>query len=259
MEPNTEEQVARTAGDDREAARSVGRTEWIPMGIILAAAAAVRFIFIGSPSLSMDEVSELRIAHAGLGDVVSIGDGFPPLYHLILHAIVWAGDLAARYLSACFGLATVAVVWLWARRAFGSQLAYWVAGLISLSPLAVHLSREGRAYSLFLFLASVSVWALWRALDDPTRSSWIIWGAVCAAGMYTHYMFTVVIVAGLAVAVAVEASVGLAGGAGRHRHTRHPDRTDPGHHRPRSRRPIHHTEQGSHRSFGTCCTWGTPS
>lgn len=194
-------QSARTGGDNRTLAHSVNRAELITIGAILAVAAAIRLVGIGNPSLSMDEVSELRIAHAGLGDIVSIGDGFPPLYHLMLHALVPAGDLTARFLSAFFGLATVSVVWLWARRVFGSKPSYWAAGLVSLSPLAVHLSREGRAYGLFLFLAAVSIWALWRALDDSTRSSWILWGAVCSAGMYSHHMFAVVIGAELVVAI----------------------------------------------------------
>jgi 4-amino-4-deoxy-L-arabinose transferase-like glycosyltransferase len=196
MAPNPEEPAAG-ASPGVPAARS----EKIWLGIILACAAAVRLVGIDHLSLSMDEVSELRIAHAAAGDIVSIGDGFPPLYHLLLHVFVGAGDIAARVVSAICGVAAVAVAWKWAGRIAGPRAARFTAGTIALAPLAVQLSREGRAYGLSLLIAALSLWALWHAIERPSSSNWALWGTVCAVGLYTHYMFVAVVAAEVLVAI----------------------------------------------------------
>ncbi len=62
-------------------------------------------------------------------------------------------------------------------------------------------SEEGRAYGLMVLLASAWLWSLWVALDNPSTPRWVRWGVVSALGIYTHYLFAVVITGWLVVAV----------------------------------------------------------
>lgn len=171
------------------------------LALILVAAAAVRLVGIGSQSFSIDELAELRIAHSGIAEIVTFGDGIPPLYNLLVHFLLPLGDLAGRVLSALFGAATVAVTWAWARRIAGIRVGLYAAGLMALSPFAVDLSREGRAHGLLLLLIAASLWSLWVALEDTSLLRWARWGLVSALGVYTHYLFAVVIAASLVVAL----------------------------------------------------------
>jgi len=173
----------------------VGR-ERLLLALILIVAAAVRLIGIGQPSFSSDELYELRIAHASLADIVTFSDGFPPLYSLLFHLMSPFGDLAGRVLSAVLGAAAVGVTWAWARRVAGNKVGLYAASLMALSPFALYFSGEGRAYALMALLTAASLWSLWVAMDDSSMLAWVRWGVVSALGMYTHYLFAVVIVGG---------------------------------------------------------------
>ncbi|MCP3994481.1 MAG: hypothetical protein GY722_05365, partial [bacterium] len=69
----------------------------------------------------------------------------------------------------------------------GSALA------VALAPLLVLLSKEARAYGVFILLAALLLMATWDVIDSGTTRSWIIFGLIFALGMYTHYMFSLAI------------------------------------------------------------------
>jgi hypothetical protein len=181
--------------------RQFSRGALVALALILIVAAAVRLIGIGQQSFSRDEISELRVAHASIADILSFGDGIPPLHNLLLHFLLPFGDSAGRVLSALVGVATVGVTWAWARRIGGIRVASYAASLVALSPFAVHVSTMGRADSLAVLLAGVSLWSLWVALDHSSTRRWVRWAAVSALGVYTHYLFVAVIAAGLLAAL----------------------------------------------------------
>ena len=174
---------------------------YAPLVLILLVAAALRFIGIGQQSFSIDEISELRIAHTDITDIVTFDDGFPPLYHLLLHFVLPLGDLSGRILSVFFGVATVGITWVWARRIAGGRVGFYAALLVAICPIAVDFSREGRAYGLMGLLVAASLWALWAALDDPSTLRWVRWGGLSVLGIYTHYLFVVLIAASVIVAL----------------------------------------------------------
>lgn len=174
------------------------------LALILIVAAAVRFVGIGQQSFSSDEIAELRVAHSTIGEILRFGDGVAPLYNLLVHIFLPLGDLAGRVLSALFGLGTVCVTWAWARRIAGLRAGVWAAWLVTLSPLAIQLSTEGRAYGLMALLTATALWSLWVALDEPSPLHWARWGMVSALGIYSHYLFAILVVASLIV-VLVEA------------------------------------------------------
>jgi hypothetical protein len=60
---------------------------------------------------------------------------------------------------------------------------------VALAPLLVLLSKEARAYGLFILLAALLLLATWDALDKGTVQSWAAFAIVAALGMYSHYMF----------------------------------------------------------------------
>ena len=163
--------------------------------VALGLALASRLTFVGSQSLTMDELSELSIARSGVAQIVNAQDGFPPLYHLLLHAWleVFSTNAAARWLSVLLGVLTVVCVWRLARLLVGPRGADWAAFVFSLLPFHIWFSQEARAYALLILLAALSLWMFFRARETNQRGDWALFVAASAAGMYVHYFFAVLL------------------------------------------------------------------
>jgi len=61
--------------------------------------------------------------------------------------------------------------------------------LVCLSSFWIHLSQDGRAYSLFLLEALASLCLLLRLLERPSLSGHGLYAAAALAGLYTHIFF----------------------------------------------------------------------
>ncbi len=70
------------------------------------------------------------------------------------------------------GLATLAVVWMWAREAMGRALAGVALALAVLSVLLIDDARDARMYAIEAAFATASWWLTWRlvALGPPERA-----------------------------------------------------------------------------------------
>ena len=131
-------------------------------------------------------------------------DIHPPLYFWLLHAWtlavgvgLWTGVSLNIVLAALTGLALFGL----ARRVLGDPLqAAAVAGVWSFSPAAIRVFAEARQYELVALLAVLFVWQCVRFCDPPTRSprrDALGLAALAAAGALTHFLFGLVVAAGI--------------------------------------------------------------
>ncbi len=101
---------------------------------------------------------------------------------------LWLPSLAIRIFGlnpwsilvpqALMGVATVAILWDAVRRPFG-ETAGLIAGLVlALTPVAVTIFRYNNPDALLVFLMTVAVWAVLRAVDDG-RFRWLGISGVC--------------------------------------------------------------------------------
>jgi hypothetical protein len=159
------------------------------LAIILGA--VLRFIDIGAQSYSMDELWEFSVIRLPFREILGVGDGFPPLFHIVFRVLFIGGlgDFSGRVLSAICGVITVWLVSRLARR-IDPRLAAPAAFGVAIAPLLVLLSKEARAYGIFILLTALLLLATWNVLDSGTIGSWTGFVAVAALGMYTHYMFS---------------------------------------------------------------------
>jgi hypothetical protein len=158
-------------------------------------AIVLRVWHLSGPSLWYDEwvthedVTK-RLAHMLIVSVPQ-NEGSPPLYFLagwLWVRIFGAGDTALRSLSAVIGVATVPVVYflvleLRLRRTIARIAAFFVA----VNPLLVWYSQEARPYALLALLGAVSLLCCVRAINDPRRVTFVVWGVAAAAVLCTHY------------------------------------------------------------------------
>src|SRR3954454_10533627 len=120
-----------------------GRGHYLLLGACLAMAASLRFFDLERANVWADESVSYRIAasdgpSALLDSLVALDASRAPLHPLILQGWFWVFGtslLVGRVLSACFGLATVALVYWLGRQAFNRTTALLACALAALNPL----------------------------------------------------------------------------------------------------------------------------
>jgi mannosyltransferase len=148
----------------------VGRGEGVLLALCVAVGSVLRFT--PATPLWLDEALTVNVASAPLADIAGLleRDGHPPLYYYVLHLwmeIVGTGASAVRALSAIFGLAAIAMIFVVGRRLGGARLGAWSAAVLAVMPYGIRYSSEARMYELVTLLVLVGWWLVDRALAAP--------------------------------------------------------------------------------------------
>jgi hypothetical protein len=109
-------------------------------------------------------------------------ESFPPLWPLILRGLGFIGgthgDAGIRVLGLCVALLFLAALWACARW-MGCPAPTLSVGLLGSLPAFIFIAGSNRAYGLASCLLVLSFGTLWRVLELPTRSRFLIAGGVC--------------------------------------------------------------------------------
>lgn len=149
-------------------------------------------------SIWFDEAFSVYIAGFSFGDIAKYTavDVHPPLYYWLLKmwmVLFGSSEFAVRSLSVVFGLLTITVSYFLVKRLFGRRVAAVSSLLLSFSPLFLQLAQEARMYSLAAFIGASATYALVRARQAGAKKWWwLVYGALLAAGMWTHYFTALV-------------------------------------------------------------------
>lgn len=174
---------------------------------------ALRVFRLDAQSLWYDEAFSVYLAHFDLAEITArtAADIQPPLYYYLLNLwIALAGDseFAVRFVSLIFGVLTVPMIFVTARRLSPflfakeerSGMGVLAALLAMLSPLYLWYSQEARMYTLITFLLLLSSYAMLRALSLSPKGVgwgegkwWTVFAIANIAAVYTHYFALVVI------------------------------------------------------------------
>ncbi len=200
---------------------------WIALILISLVAFLLRTFRLDYQSLWYDEAFSVFLARMNLGEITArtAADIQPPLYYYLLHfwiALTGDTEFAVRFLSLFFGVLTVPLMYVTARRALtppvpplakggqgGVSAAIFSALLALFSPLYLWYSQETRMYTLITFLGLLSSYCLLRALQPSSLSSpssrrgrwWLAFVLANVAAVYTHYFAFVIIAFQLAFAL----------------------------------------------------------
>jgi 4-amino-4-deoxy-L-arabinose transferase-like glycosyltransferase len=165
----------------------------VALGAILLAGLALRVFEAGRAPMWFDEIYTTWAARGGFAKVLATmsRDVHPPLHTLLVSAWVSLGGESTawlRTLSVLFGLATILVVFLLARAAFGRRAGLVAAALLSLHPVHIYFSQEARVYALLWLELTAAWWLAWSWLKSGrAREGWG-YVAVAALALYTHYL-----------------------------------------------------------------------
>ena len=182
--------------------------------VILIAAFALRLYRLGVSSLWYDETVSVVLARQDLLALTrhTAGDIHPPLYYYLLH--FWGqfagwSEFSSAFLSLCFGVLLIALVYRVAREFLNPRVALIAALIAALSPYNLWYSQEVRMYTLGATLGLASAYFFARMLssrqslvnsEQSTRFTFhvsrdfIAYVIVSALGIYTLYYFAFLLV-----------------------------------------------------------------
>lgn len=168
-----------------------------PMALLLFLVLLGSFFYtarLDYQSLWYDEGFSVYLARMGLGEITArtAADIHPPFYYYLLHfwlKLCGNSEFSLRYLSATFGVLTVPLLWATGRRLLGAGAGLLAAALVSISPLFLWYSQEGRMYTLVTFLCLLSTYLLLRIMDGKARQAvhWAAYALVNVLAVYTHF------------------------------------------------------------------------
>jgi len=172
---------------------------WLLIGLVVLGA-AIRFSTLGEQSFWYDEAVTHGIVGGSLGHVlhqVPQTESTPWLYYVLLWCwaqVFGAGEVGLRSFSALCGTLTIPVVWAVGRRLASERIGLIAGLLTAVNPFLFWYSQEARVYSLLLLLSALSLLALVRALEQPSRQRLLVWGIAAAAALASHYFAVFVLV-----------------------------------------------------------------
>jgi len=170
---------------------------WIAFAV--AVGAFLRFHRIGDQSLWFDDYNDyvcvleptFREYWNCLFGVGSFNGEQVPFYYLFPYfwsRLFGTSPEALRALPILFGLATIPVVYLLARDAFGRTAGAVAALCLAMSPVHIFYSQEMRHYSLVALLGALSIYALLIACRDNRPWAWALHGLCNVLLIWTHLL-----------------------------------------------------------------------
>jgi len=207
--------------DDRESVDHKGRPlHWSIVCLVAALLLGgfVRLWNVSGQSLFLDEAfvfdAASRPVHALLAQI-AYHDAHPPLFYLVTHWLLqwlhWP-KASFRYVTAPFGLLTIAATWGIARRVFGDLAAAVAALTIALEPAVIQLDRLYRTYGMLAGLGAASWWLILAAGDAKGKMRavyWVLYACAIVTVTSTHYLGWMLLATQLAYAVFAQTRRGV--------------------------------------------------
>ncbi len=174
--------------------------------LIITLAAQIRTYDLGGRSLWLDEASVANWAsQSSLKEVWASMGPAPPLFVITLHYVVKFfsnSEFALRLLPCLFGIASLALIYLVARRIDG-KAALLTLVLFSFSYPLIYYSRELKQYSGDVFFALLLLFLTERIVAKSTLRNWGLWVFFSSLALFFSHA-AVFVIPGLSLALLLQ-------------------------------------------------------
>lgn len=184
------------------------RNEWLTprrgwlltVGVVMPAAAALRWFHLTDRSLSFDETYSVALAGSSWGaflEALQVEKWNAITYYILLRAATVFGDAewVVRGLSVVLGVALIPVLYLLGKRLYGPACGLAAAGLMAVQGFHVEWSQKARPYALAALLAALATLLFLRAVERPTKRIWAGYAVLMLLGLYSHAVLMLLLVA----------------------------------------------------------------
>ena len=171
-----------------------GARDWGWLWLIITVGAVLRLYRLDGHSLWLDEGWQYFFAqpqslhHLFAQALDPTLAPHPPLSYLVHYCFLTLrdSDWMLRLPSVFFGLGSVLLSGILARKLISQPAALYTALVCAISPFHIWYSQEGRMYAQLLFLSLLSSLFLIKATEQAKRHWWVWYTLVTTAGLYTH-------------------------------------------------------------------------
>jgi len=183
---------------DSESSR---RARVLLLTLLTLAGAWLRLSHLGTKSLWLDEGATVTLARTTWPQFVHVwwyGEAsFQGAFFVLMRGWLHLGQSEAwvRLPAAIFGIASIPLIYVVARRLVGVTPALASAAILAFSPTHVYYSQEARSYTMTILLVLVSSWFFARAVETDREGDWALWTIFSVLAVYSHYFASLVPVA----------------------------------------------------------------
>ena len=169
--------------------------------LLTVAGAWLRLSHLGSKSLWLDEGATVALARASWRHFWWVwwhGEAnLQSIYFLFMRGWIHLGHSESwlRLPSALFGIASIPMLYVLARKFVAAGTAVAAAAILAFSPTHVYYSQEARSYTLAILLVLLSTYFFVQAVEQCQRKDWARWMWLGIAAFYTHDFAAMVLVA----------------------------------------------------------------
>jgi mannosyltransferase len=160
--------------------------------LAVAAAAALRFLFLAHKPFWFDECFSVEVARLSWHDFLRLSwwrEANMSLYYALLRGWLHFGGspLFIRSLSVLASLATLPAIYWLGRQLFDQRVGIIALALMSLNAYSVRYAQEARSYALFLLLATLASGCFVSCLRVPSRGNYRAYILTSVLAMYAHF------------------------------------------------------------------------
>ena len=183
---------------DSESSR---HARFLLLTLLTLAGAWLRLSHLGTKSLWLDEGATVTLARMTWPQFVHVwwyGEAsFQGAFFVLMRGWVHLGQSEAwvRLPAAIFGIASISLIYVVARRLVGVTPALASAAILAFSPTHVYYSQEARSYTMTILLVLVSSWFFARAVETDRERDWALWTIFSVLAVYSHDFASLVLVA----------------------------------------------------------------
>jgi mannosyltransferase len=172
---------------------------WGALIVLALVAFLLRAPHLDTQSLWRDEVDVIRFANwplSQLAQSLMTSGHNGPLYYLVMRGwlrLAGNSEFALRYLSLCFGVLAVPLMYRVGRRLAGKRGAVMAAALIAISPYLVWYSQDAKMYTLVTALTLLAVTCHLEALASGRLRWWVGFVLSASLSLYIHLLAALMI------------------------------------------------------------------
>ncbi|HME36459.1 MAG TPA: glycosyltransferase family 39 protein [Candidatus Sulfotelmatobacter sp.] len=180
------------------------RVHWLTLLLLLAACAAIRFLFLARKPFWFDECFSVEVARLDRRNLLHLlwwREANMSLYYLLLR--IWLrfespngqSEFFIRGLSVLIAAATLPAIYWLARLLYDRRVALIAAALFTFNAYSVRYAQEARSYALLLLLATLSSGFLIAYVREPGRRNRRAYILVSILAVYAHFYALLLVVA----------------------------------------------------------------
>ena len=143
--------------------------------LIIALATVLRIYQLSTESLFVDEAIVFWKSQGSVTDMVKFwfSGGHFPTYYIMMHywvKIFGTSEAAVRFPSVIFGVLSIGLVFLLARRLFDEKIALVASFFLALNTISIYYSQCARPYSISTCFTILSFLTLLTAIRTTASS-----------------------------------------------------------------------------------------